>query len=454
MTLDRRRVLGILAGWAPTLGVALPAAAAAVTPPAGAGAALDAGAFGVTPGRAGPQTGGLQRALDAAAERGVALSLPAGTIETGPLTLRPGSRVFGAGPSTRLVRAGAAPVFVAERAPALVIADLTVSGRRSARRPADTAPLVALAGGARLALARLNCEGGQGHAISLERCSGTVSDCVLAGAGRAAIFSTDATGLEIVDNVIEDCADNGILVWRSRTGEDGTIVARNRIRRIAAASGGSGEHGNAINLYRAGGVIVAMNRIEDCAYSAIRANSASNAQVTANSCARLGEVAIYAEFAFEGAVISDNIVDDAASGISITNFDEGGRLAVCSGNIVRNLRFRDHADRRGNGIGAEADTLVTANVVENAPGAGITLGWGPHLRNVVASDNIVRRCGTGIAVQVVAGAGAAVITNNLIAAPRGRAIQGFEWERPVGGELVAGAPARWRHLTIAGNVVA
>jgi uncharacterized secreted repeat protein (TIGR03808 family) len=279
-----------------------------------------------------------------------------------------------------------------------------------------------------------------------------VTGCVIDGAAIA-IHSTDATGLEITANTVENCADNGILVWRSRPGEDGTIVTANRIRRIGAASGGSGENGNAINLFRAGGVIVAHNRIEDCAYSAVRANSAANAEIVNNSCTRLGEVALYAEFAFEGAVIAGNLVDDAASGISITNFNEGGRLAVCSGNLVRNLRFRDHFDRRGNGIGAEADTLITGNVVENAPGAGITLGWGAYLRNVLATGNIVRKCGVGIGVSVAPGAGPAVITGNLIADPEGAAIQGFEREKAVGGDLLAGAPDVWRHLTISGNVL-
>lgn len=33
-----------------------------------------------------------------------------------------------------------------------------------------------------------------------------------------------------------------------------------------------------------------------------------------------------------------NIVDDAAIGISIAKFNEGGRLAVCTGNLMLNLR--------------------------------------------------------------------------------------------------------------------
>ena len=61
----------------------------------------------------------------------------------------------------------------------------------------------------------------------------------------------------------------------------------------------------------------------------------------ANSCARLGEVALYAEFGFEGALIANNLVDTAATGISVTNFNDGGRLAVVQGNLVRNLFRRE-----------------------------------------------------------------------------------------------------------------
>ena len=118
---------------------------------------------------------------------------------------------------------------------------------------------------------------------------------------------------------------------------DGTIITGNRVERIRATKGGTGQNGNGINIFRAGNVIVANNVVGPCAFSAIRANSASNIQITANNCTASGETAIYSEFAFEGAVVSSNIVDGAANGISMVNFNAGGRMAVCSGNLVRNL---------------------------------------------------------------------------------------------------------------------
>ena len=93
-----------------------------------------------------------------------------------------------------------------------------------------------------------------------------------------------------------------------------------------------------------------------------------------------GETGIYSEFAFEGAVINGNLVDGAANGISIVNFNEGGRMAVCSANIVRNLRRKGPYEQDppvfGVGISVEADCSATGNVVENAPLYGMQIGWG------------------------------------------------------------------------------
>src|SRR5690606_37354479 len=161
-------------------------------------------------------------------------------------------------------------------------------------------------------------------------------------------------------------------------------------------------NGNGINVFRAAGVVISGNRIADCAFSAIRSNTGSNVLIDGNSCLRSGEVGIYSEFAFQGAVISSNLVDGATTGISIANFLEGGRLAVCSGNLIRNLSavgpYPPQISGFGIGIAAEADTTVTGNVIEGAPRFGLLLGWGPYLRDVIAMQNVIRDSGTGIGV--------------------------------------------------------
>jgi uncharacterized secreted repeat protein (TIGR03808 family) len=272
---------------------------------------------------------------------------------------------------------------------------------------------------------------------------------------QAGIFCLDARGLEIVHNVVTDCANNGIQVWRSAPGEDGTLVASNRVERIAAKGGGSGQNGNGINVFRAGGVVVSGNRIADCAYSAVRANAAGNVQIVGNSCTRAGEVALYAEFGFEGALIANNLVDGAASGIAVTNFNDGGRLAVVSGNLVRNLfrREAEPVDKRGIGISVEADAAVTGNVIEGAPTAGIVAGWQRYLRDVSITGNLVRTAGVGILVSSDSDAGACLISHNMISGAADGAIRVMDGDGvPKGPDLVAAEPPMPGRLAISGNL--
>jgi uncharacterized secreted repeat protein (TIGR03808 family) len=205
-------------------------------------------------------------------------------------------------------------------------------------------------------------------------------------------------------------------------------------------------------------VIVRGNRIRHCAFSAVRGNTAANIQIAGNSISDCSEVALYAEFGFEGAIIADNSVDGAAIGVSVTNFNEGGRLAVVQGNIIRNLKPQrpagtDPGDSAGVGISVEADTVVSGNVIENAPLAGIMLGWGRYLRDVAATGNVVRKADIGIAVSVTPGAASALIANNVITDCRRGAIMGMAGAKAITGDLSQGGAESYGHLTISGNRV-
>jgi uncharacterized secreted repeat protein (TIGR03808 family) len=198
------------------------------------------------------------------------------------------------------------------------------------------------------------------------------------------------------------------------------------------------------------------NRISNVAYSAIRGNSASNLQILGNTCTNAGEAAVFSEFSFEGAVIANNIVDHAALGIVVANFDTGGRLATVQGNIVRNIVRRlpaDPDDRSGIGIHIDADAAVNGNVVENASVIGIAAGYGPYLRDVTINANVVRGTEYGIAVSVVPGAGTAVISGNMISDAHIAAIVGMEWKKPVTGDLSKEGAGRYAQLSIDGNRV-
>jgi len=454
MPISRRSFVSLsAAGLGAELALArTPAEARIVTPHAGA---LDAAHFGVDPALTRDQSTALQRAINEAALRGTPLFLPPGRYLVRDIVLPDGLYLSGVPGRSQLLFAGGDTMLVGRDAKRLTLAGLTVAA--AGNRFTDTTPgLVYLRSVAALSVDNCQISGGTRSGLALEYCAGRISNCEISGCHYTGIFSLDATGLEISGNTVRDCGNNGIQVWRSKPGEDGTIVAQNRILGIAARDGGSGQNGNGIVVFRAGSVIVANNRIADCAFSAVRSNAGSNCQILGNSCARLGEKALYAEFGFQGAVIANNIVDGALVGVSITNFDRGGRLAVCSGNIIRNISDSTEPARPGSGgigIFAEADTVVASNVVEQAARAGLWLGWGAALRDVSATGNVVRETDIGITVSVAPGAGAAVIADNLISKTRAGAIVGMEWSKPATGDLARDGAARFPKLRVERNYV-
>ncbi|WP_108683196.1 TIGR03808 family TAT-translocated repetitive protein [Methyloceanibacter sp. wino2] len=406
---------------------------------------------GIVPaGGAVSQTATLQQAVNDAAANGEPLFLPAGTYKTGTLTLPAGTHVHGV-PGRTILKSDGVPILVMEDADNVRLSGLVLDGGGAPL--GDDGALMTATGATGLDVSACRFLNSGGGGVTLRKTSGRVSNCTFGNITSAALFSEDAAGLEISSNHIHDCGDNGILVWRSEKGDDGTLVTDNRIERIAAKSGGSGQNGNGVNVFRAGSVLVTQNRISDCAYSAIRSNAGSNCQMVANSCSRLGEVALYAEFGFEGALIANNIVDTAATGISVTNFNEGGRLAVVQGNIVRNLFFRKTGEARGSGIAVEADTTVTANVVEGAPAYGIIVGWGEYMRDVTVTANVVRKSHIGIGVAASAGAGAALITDNLIDGAQDGAIRAMKGPTPVGPDLALESAESYPNLAVYSNVV-
>ena len=380
------------------------------------------GAVGLTANSGADQTANLQAAIDDAAERGVPVELPAGVFNTGPLTLRSGSVIAGAGRLTTLQLTGGGAVFSAKACAGVSISRLTIDGGMRPLGPA--AALVVLEGCADLEISSVVVTNSSVNGIATTGSTGRVTGCSVSNVAQAGVFALDST-LAISGNVVTGCGNNGVLVWRSKAGEDGSQVFNNAIVMVRADAGGTGENGNGINVFRAGSVQVSGNRITDCAYSAIRGNAASNISMTGNTCQRMGEVALYCEFGFQGAVIANNIVDGAATGISVTNFNEGGRLAVVQGNLIRNLvrREQEPVDKRGEGIAVEADTLVSGNTIEGAPTCGILLGWGRHMRDVSATGNVVRGCRIGIMVSSDPGAGSALVSGNLISGAADGAIR-------------------------------
>jgi uncharacterized secreted repeat protein (TIGR03808 family) len=404
--------------------------------------ALDGGRLGLKPGASQDQSVTLSKALARAAAAGEALRLGPGVYRINGVELPDGTRLTGEAGATRLVCDGDRPALVAQRGKSISIENLAVEGNRRAR--GRDIGLIVAEDVANLTLSRLKLSNAPADGVRLERCGGRLRDLDVSDVGNTAIFSLDASGLMIEGCRISDAGNNGILVWRSAGGWDGTIVRGNRVERIGAASGGTGEYGNAVNVFRAGGVIISDTQAADCAYTAVRANAASDVAIRGTVARNMGEVA-------------NNVVEHAAAGISITNFDHGGRLATVQGNLVRDLFKRPHPETGqptyGYGISGEADTVIIGNVVEKAEDIGINLGWGRYLRDVTASGNLVRGAGVGIGVSVAPGAGRASIIGNTISGAARGAIVGFAWEKAQTGDLSkAGAEINPR-LTITSNSV-
>ncbi len=443
MGFDRRQIMiggfGVGAGLAAAAGPRVASARGAETR-TGSHSVFD---HGVRPGVKSSQTDKLQKAIDAAARAGAILHIPAGVYTTGKLILRTNSILAGVPGQSVLKFSGNEAMLSARSVRNIHLTGLVLESGGSASTLLSAAKVEGLTvTGCKIT--------GSANGISLNQCFGAIRDNEITQAAVTGLFCNDSNGLDISHNHVHDCGNNGIQIWRSTAGEDGAIVAHNRIQNIRAEAGGSGQNGNGINVFRADSVQVTGNRITDCAFSAIRGNAASDIQIIGNSCARLGEVAIYAEFGFEGAMIANNLIDKAASGISITNFNEGGRLAVAQGNLVRNLFLRD--GQRGVGIAVEADAIVTGNLIEGAPGGGIMIGWGKYLRDVNATGNVIRDARIGIGISISTGAGYAYVTNNMISQTTEGGIRAMDHGKPLGPDLAKESSESYRNIAVFGNV--
>ena len=423
-------------------------AALAVTPVRAQGA-LDATSLGLVPDSEADQSELLQLAMDQAAGAGQVLRLPRGSILAqglnfpGNLAVEgvPGSTAIAPHPDSTMGIGG-----LAERG-ALVFRDVIFAGRGPGAEAPD---LLSFERASDVAFERCTFRDAPGIAIRIYDAALSIRDCSFLDIGDAGIHAMDSRGLFISGNRIDGCGNAGIRIWRGENGSDGSIVSGNRIANIDWKGGGNGENGNGINIFKADEVIVTGNHIADCAFTAVRLNSTNNTQVSGNTCLRSGEVAIFSEFAFSGSVIANNIVDTAATGISITNLDTGGQLAVCSGNIVRNITPTStvNPDTIPIGIFAEAEAAITGNTVQNVPGIAIAAGYGTFLRNVLISGNVVSESDIGIGVSVVDGAGPVVIGTNALVA-REHAVVGLAWTDVVEPDLLANA-ARYPNVSLGG----
>lgn len=457
MPIDRRTLLAATAATAGA-GAASQAAAAPARPSPTMISALgiDASQFGVRPHATRDQSRGLQRAIEQAAATGAPLALAPGVYRAGDLKLPQGAQLVGVPGATRLILTEGPSLLSAGGASNISLTGLTLDG---GNKPLPfRRGLFHVENGNNIRVRDCTVTGAGRCGLYFLRVGGDVMDSTITDTADVAIVSFDAVGLTIARNAIRAAGNNGIQILRFQNGDDGTIIIDNRIDDITDRAGGSGQFGNAINAHRANNVIVRGNRIRNCAFSGVRGNTASNMQIIGNTITDVREVALYSEFSFEGAIIANNIVDVAAFGVSVANFNEGGRIAIVQGNIVRNLLPKRPPstapdDLGGVGVYVEADSIVSGNVVENAPTAGIMLGWGQYLRDVNVTGNIVRNADIGVGVSVVPGSASTLIADNVISNTPHGAIVGLELAKRVTDDLARVGAKTFEHITIANNRV-
>lgn len=439
--LTRRHLLASLAA----TGVLSPALARA-------GDALYAVDFGVIADTADDQSKSLQEAIQAAAASGQKLVLPPGPIFVADIAFASRLAIEGTPGSTQLTGYNGGSIGAFTNVTDARVANVIFAGSPDGAANGLRAVLE-VASSLSIGFTQCSFIDSPTTGLSITDSAITISDCDFRGHADAAIHAVDNRGLLITGNRISDCGNAGIRIWRNESGSDGSIVTENRIWNIKATDGGNGQNGNGINVFKADEVIVSDNHIADCAFTAVRLNTTNNTQVSGNTCLNSGEVAIFSEFAFSGSVIANNIVDGAVGGISMTNYNEGGRIAVCTGNIVRNIAPLSvvNPDTTPFGIAAEAEAAVTGNTIHKVPGPGIVAGYGPYLSNVLVANNVMYDILIGVAVSVAPGAGNAQVSGNIIFDPQ-RAIVGMAWSDMVESDLIANA-AKYPQVTIANNTV-
>lgn len=246
---------------------------------------------------------------------------------------------------------------------------------------------------------------------------------------QTGVYSYDGL-VSVEGNRLVDLFDNGICVWTSTATGNGSLVRNNTINWIANASGGTGEYGNGILVFRSGNVKVAENNIFNAKYSAIRLNGTRDCHVLNNHCWNLREVAIFIEapgagIDLSGCVVSGNTIDTAGHGISVANAglysDGAARRCIVSNNVINNMVINEISDpgytpskTGGKGISVEVDADVMGNVIQNTQGAAISLGTNDATRNIMAVGNLTMACPMGIGYSANGAASTVLISSNVV----------------------------------------
>ncbi len=409
----RRSVIAGLAGLA-----ALPFATIARAQP------LELASLQLDPASTADQSAALQDAMLRAASEKRPLELPAGTFFVQNLQVPSNLVLRGVPGATTLAAAGAAPIARIAGSAYVRFADLGFNFGNGGP-DGDTAGLVEIEASEYVQLGTCSFVGGMASAIAVQDAAVRIDGCDITGPARAAVFATACRSLHVSGNRIARCGNGGIVVVGGPNRQGNAIITANRIAGIGARAGGNGFNGNAIKIVRCDDVVIADNQLLECAYTAVRLVGAGNVSVTGNVCRNCGEVAIVSEEGHAGMAVADNVIDGAASGISLSGRAPVGHVATCTGNVVRNIRpTTAESTATPMGIHVAAGTSVVGNMIHTVEGIGIHAGDGTSLRRIMISGNTLEAVHTGIAITLAQDPAPdqILVSGNLIGTTRDHAI--------------------------------
>jgi uncharacterized secreted repeat protein (TIGR03808 family) len=204
---------------------------------------------GLEPNAARDQTRALQAAIDSAAEKDQPVFLPPGIIRVSDLRLRRGARLIGAAGTSVLKFAGGPAFVTGDKADGLLLRDIVFDGAYQLIDRSRGEGLVSITNSRAIEISSIEIRESALGGLSLNESGGRVSHIRVGDALDFGIKSLDAAALDIAHSTISNCGNNGILVWRTTKGEDGTTITGNRVSHIRASAGGTGEFGNGINVF-------------------------------------------------------------------------------------------------------------------------------------------------------------------------------------------------------------
>ena len=400
---------------------------------------------------------GLVVRLREAARTGAAVRLPAGEIALSTLDLPEGATLIGVPGRSVLRLIGPGPLFTANFARKITLESLILDARDGAVPPERG--VIDFADVFDFAIRGCTIRRSNARGINLSRCGGVFSQNIIEDIRDVGLHTLDGLGLDIDNNHLRACGDNGVRVWTSAAGRyDGSRVRNNLVEDIANLSGGNGPYGNGVSILGAGSVRVENNRIYRCAYTAVRNNAGHGVVVAANDCKSCGEKAMYAEFGARQSVFRDNRIEDAGAGIAVANAEAGTDGASVTGNRICKLRESRPDKDFGpemlwlTGILGEKNCEISGNTIEGPAWIGIALGG--FRDNLRADGNTIAGADYGVVFAAGAGVGEAVIARNKISGARKAAIAATAGMSFLPGDVAApGAAAKYPRLTVRDNVV-